>query len=215
MKNSRLIILTLSLGVLLLPACASNKEKQAQTHVAPPPAQTAEKSQDRNGIGEIIDAYEGKVVAKSAHATLVRVDKDLDHDGVTGKADKCPGTPKGAPVDENGCWNIQVIQFDLNSTELNPAGQSVLDAVSSVLHVNKAVKLSIEGHACSAGDNAAYNNYLSLQRAQAVKDYLISKGVDGARMSLTGYGANQPVKDNKTRAHRIQNRRVIINPITR
>ncbi|MBI9077612.1 MAG: OmpA family protein [Desulfatibacillum sp.] len=209
MKNCHAMILALILSLILLPACSTVKDKQAT------PAPTVPRASDKNegnGIGQLIEEYEGVVVAKSAHATLIHVDQDLDHDGVVGRDDKCPGTPQGAPVDGQGCWDIPAIHFELNSMEITPQGKAVLDAIVPVLANNPVLTLSVEGHTCNTGD-PDYNKDLSLRRAQAVKDYLVSQGVGGARMAVTGYGSNKPVKDQATRAHRIQNRRVEIVPI--
>ncbi|MDO4232665.1 MAG: OmpA family protein, partial [Lautropia sp.] len=65
------------------------------------------------------------------------------------------------------------------------------------------------GHTDSVG-NDAYNQRLSVRRAEAVKAYLVSKGVDPARVYTEGKGETQPVADNKTRDGRAQNRRVEI-----
>ena len=72
---------------------------------------------------------------------------------------------------------------------------------------NPSYKLSINGHTDNVG-NAEKNQKLSEDRAAAVKAYLESKGVDASRLSSAGFGQDQPVADNKTKAGRAKNRRV-------
>jgi OOP family OmpA-OmpF porin len=67
----------------------------------------------------------------------------------------------------------------------------------------------IEGHTDSNGADA-YNQRLSEQRAKAVRDYMVSMGIDPARLEAKGYGESQPVADNATPEGRAQNRRVVL-----
>jgi OOP family OmpA-OmpF porin len=65
----------------------------------------------------------------------------------------------------------------------------------------------IEGHTDTAG-NAASQQKISLQRAEAVRDYLVHKGIEGARLQVVGYGAKNPIDTNSTKEGRAKNRRV-------
>src|SRR6185503_3541494 len=99
------------------------------------------------------------------------------------------------------------ILFDLDSATLRPESKPVLDEVVHLLAAEAAWKLTIEGHTDSSG-TSAHNQTLSEQRAAAVKAYLVSQGVDTARLSTAGYGASRAVADNASELGRAQNRRV-------
>ena len=70
------------------------------------------------------------------------------------------------------------------------------------------MKIEIGGHTDNTGDKAR-NKALSQSRAKAVKDYLVSKGVDATRLSAIGYGDTKPLADNKTEEGRAKNRRTV------
>ncbi len=99
--------------------------------------------------------------------------------------------------------------FDFDKAVLKPAGKAKLDdLVSRVKGINLEVIIAV-GHTDSVGSDA-YNQKLSLKRAEAVKAYLVSKGIEKNRVYTEGKGEKQPVADNKTSAGRAKNRRVEI-----
>jgi len=99
--------------------------------------------------------------------------------------------------------------FDFDKAVLKPAGKSKLnDLVDKIKSINLEVIIAI-GHTDSVGPEA-YNQKLSVRRANAVKAYLVSKGVDKTRIYTEGKGESQPVADNKTKEGRAKNRRVEI-----
>lgn len=99
--------------------------------------------------------------------------------------------------------------FDFDKAVLKPEGKAKLDDLSSKLSgINLEVIIAV-GHTDSVGTDA-YNQKLSIRRAEAVKAYLQSKGVEANRIYTEGKGEKQPVADNKTSAGRAQNRRVEI-----
>ena len=83
----------------------------------------------------------------------------------------------------------------------------VVKDASATLKEYPELKLTIRGHSDSTGKRE-HNVELSRKRAQAVKDYLTGKGIDGARLKVEGIGPDEPVADNKTRAGRAKNRRI-------
>ncbi len=97
--------------------------------------------------------------------------------------------------------------FDFDKSVVKPEGKARLDdLVSKVADIDLEVVIAV-GHTDSIG-SAKYNQALSVRRAEAVKAYLVSKGIDAARVYTEGKGLTQPVADNKTRAGRAKNRRV-------
>ena len=99
--------------------------------------------------------------------------------------------------------------FDFDKAVLKPAGKSKLnDLVAKVKGINLEVIIAV-GHTDSVGSDA-YNQKLSVRRAEAVKAYLVSKGIEKNRIYTEGKGEKQPVADNKTKEGRAKNRRVEI-----
>lgn len=99
--------------------------------------------------------------------------------------------------------------FDFDKSVLKPAGKEKLDDLTGkIKDINLEVIIAV-GHTDSVGSDA-YNQKLSVRRAEAVKAYLVSKGIEKSRVYTEGKGEKQPVADNKTAAGRAQNRRVEI-----
>ncbi|MNQ56577.1 Outer membrane porin F precursor [compost metagenome] len=99
--------------------------------------------------------------------------------------------------------------FDFDKATLKPEGKSKLDELAAQLGgINLEVIIAV-GHTDSVGTDA-YNQKLSVRRADAVKAYLVNKGVESNRVYTEGKGEKQPVADNKTAEGRAKNRRVEI-----
>ncbi len=99
--------------------------------------------------------------------------------------------------------------FDFDKAVLKPEGKKSLDELTSKLgDMNLEVIIAV-GHTDSIGTDA-YNQKLSIRRAESVKAYLQSKGIDANRVYTEGKGEKQPVADNKSSAGRAKNRRVEI-----
>jgi len=99
--------------------------------------------------------------------------------------------------------------FDFDKAVLKPAGKASLDAlVADLSKVNVETVIAV-GHTDATGSDS-YNQRLSIRRVEAVKAYLVSKGVPADRIKTEGKGESQPVASNQTREGRAQNRRVDI-----
>lgn len=142
-------------------------------------------------------------------AAPVFADKDID--GVADSQDVCPGTLTGAVVDPRGCassWILQGVRFEHDRDILTTDSKVILDQVASQLIAQKTERrIQIMGHTDASGPTS-YNRQLSQQRAEAVLNYLVSKGVDSAKLSAVGRGESQPIADNATAEGRSKNRRV-------
>lgn len=130
---------------------------------------------------------------------------DYDADGINNCIDKCPQTPKGAHVNQFGCWIVDV-KFDNDKSDIKPYYYEELDNAVMVINHNPGVHIEVQGHTSNTG-SAAHNQKLSERRAQAVKDYLSRAHANG-RITAKGYGLTQPIDNNETEAGRANNRRV-------
>ena len=99
------------------------------------------------------------------------------------------------------------IRFDVNKATIKPESMGVINSIYGLLHDHPELKLSVEGHTDSDGDEAM-NQTLSEKRAQAVVDQLISLGIDGSRLTSKGWGETKPVAVNSTSEGKAANRRV-------
>ena len=122
-----------------------------------------------------------------------------------------PVKPKPAPVAEKVTLAADVL-FDFDKAVLKNEGKAKLDDLAAkVKAINLEVVIAI-GHTDSIGSDA-YNQKLSVRRAESVKSYLVSKGVEPNRVYTEGKGKKQPVASNKTKDGRAKNRRVEIEVI--
>lgn len=151
---------------------------------------------------------------------------DRDHDGITDDRDRCPDQPEtyNGTDDEDGCPErgrplvslegdqiriLQQVNFATNSDRIVGARSfQVLDAVVAVLRAHPEIAhVEIQGHTDNRG-NAEHNRDLSQRRANAVRAYLISRGIEESRLSARGYGPDRPLESNSTARGRARNRRV-------
>jgi OOP family OmpA-OmpF porin len=163
---------------------------------------------------------------------------DSDGDGVFDYKDKCPGTPPGRKVDADGCElpapaaapapapvaappaalapepapapvmpDLKGANFDFDQADIREDDFANLDHSVTTLKEWGDVKVEVAGHTDSIGTDE-YNMGLSVRRADAVRMYLIDKGIAADRLTVKGYGESQPIADNATQEGRFQNRRV-------
>ncbi|MES2952193.1 MAG: OmpA family protein [Pseudomonadota bacterium] len=119
-----------------------------------------------------------------------------------------PPPPPPPPVASKVTYAADAF-FDFDKAVLKPEGKAKLDdLVGKVKGINLEVIIAV-GHTDSVGTDA-YNQKLSVQRSEAVKAYLVSKGIEKSRVYTEGKGEKQPVADNKTTEGRSKNRRVEI-----
>jgi outer membrane protein OmpA-like peptidoglycan-associated protein len=102
---------------------------------------------------------------------------------------------------------LEGVNFDFDKAVIRPQDYPILDQNIVALKEWGDVDVEVAGHTCSIGTEE-YNLGLSLRRAEAVRNYLVSKGVSADRLTVRGYGESRPVASNDTREGRAQNRRV-------
>ena len=148
---------------------------------------------------------------------------DADGDGVCDNADLCPDTPKGREVDAKGCpveksgaeadQKFEDVHFAFDRSDLSPYAQSLLDHAAAVISELSALypslRVNVAGHTDSVGTDG-YNQGLSERRANAVRQYLVGKGVEGKRIDTTAYGEARPKATNENAEGRALNRRAEI-----
>jgi outer membrane protein OmpA-like peptidoglycan-associated protein len=156
--------------------------------------------------------------AGSAAAGLASQDPaaDTDQDGVPDIIDLCPGTGAGIAVEATGCVAgatilLAGVDFHSDSQELTGAAQRSLDHIAGILNQLPELRMEVAGHTGTSGD-PSFNQWLSLQRAEAVVDYLVAKGVSEERLSAAGYGGQQPVSSETTPEAMRMNRRIELRP---
>lgn len=147
---------------------------------------------------------------------------DNDEDGHADASDECPGEAETANgfEDEDGCPDevpdrvaqyigvIEGIRFGNASARIQGArSRAILDQAAAILKEYPSVHIRISGHSDNRG-NAARNVALSRARADAVKWYLVDRGIEHTRLLTMGYGPERPIADNGTAAGRAKNRRI-------
>lgn len=149
--------------------------------------------------------------------------KDTDEDGVIDLIDRCVEVP--GPAENEGCPEIFVdqetvdqaakgINFNTGKSTVSAEVSTILDNVAGILNQNENLqfRFSIEGHTDNTGSDVR-NMELSQARANAVKSYLVDKGVDANRLKTKGFGETAPIDSNTTKDGRFNNRRVEINEV--
>ncbi len=103
--------------------------------------------------------------------------------------------------------DLKGINFESNKATLTASSKETLDQAVLILKKRANIQVEVAAHTDSGG-KASYNEYLSGLRANAVKDYLVSHGIEASRVTAKGYGEAYPIADNRTREGRAKNRRV-------
>jgi outer membrane protein OmpA-like peptidoglycan-associated protein len=146
---------------------------------------------------------------------------DTDGDGVNDEEDKCPNV--AGPKENHGCPVVKAdvvkkinltaknIFFVTGKSELKPVSKTQLMEIVKIMNEDKNIKLSVNGYTDNVG-SVDSNQKLSEERANAVRDFLMAKGIAAERMRAQGFGVTNPVASNATAAGRQQNRRVELIP---
>jgi len=181
-------------------------------------AQGCPKDSDGDGVYDGIDKCPD--TPRGAIVDAQGCPKDSDGDGVYDGIDKCPDTPRGTPVNADGCPKaaplfepgrrtliLEGVFFEFNKATLLPRSEETLDRVARSLLDWPEVRIEVAGHTDWIGSDA-YNQDLSRRRAQAVREFLLARGVPAERMTAQGYGESRPIADNHSDEGRSKNRRV-------
>jgi outer membrane protein OmpA-like peptidoglycan-associated protein len=148
-------------------------------------------------------------------------DPDNDKDGIPDANDKCPNEPetKNGYQDEDGCPDevpeavkkftgvIKGITFRRNSADVKASSFPLLKEAVKTFKEYPALRIEISGHTSNEGKRE-FNVKLSKKRAESVKAFLTSAGVEESRVLTVGYGPDKPIEDNTTKAGQEKNRRI-------
>jgi OOP family OmpA-OmpF porin len=167
-----------------------------------------------NMAGFVEGIFLAKSAPKPVPMAVAPKPLDSDNDGVADSQDQCPNTPLGFAVDGKGCLASasSMVLFSFNSADIRSKASPVLNEMAEIMKKNPELNGRIDGYADSTG-NEAYNIELSERRAKAVKDFLVSRGIDPERLSTKGFGDSDPVASNDTKEGRSKNRRVELKPV--
>lgn len=148
-------------------------------------------------------------------------DPDNDGDKIPDVRDQCPNEPEDmdGDADEDGCPDLlakvdgckisvdEKVFFARNRWKVDAKSFALLNDVSTILQNHREITLEIAGHTDSRGSER-YNLRLSQQRVDAVRTYLLGRGIAATRLTSVGYGESTPIDSNQNAAGRARNRRV-------
>lgn len=189
---------------------------------------------DGDGVVDSKDKCPNTPAGRKVNADGCELDRDGD--GIVDGDDKCPDvyakTPNGCPLPVAAPAEVKPaadyatttttpaaiprrlvlegVNFDFDKSTLRPEDIAIIDQNAADLKEWGDIDVEVSGHTDSRGSDK-YNMGLSLRRAEAVRDYLITKGISADRLTAKGYGESQPLESNDTDDGRFKNRRVELN----
>lgn len=205
----RLRACALAATVLLAAGCADMSERQKGTAVG---------AGVGAGVGAVIGsatggrAGTGAVIGGALGAVAGNLWSKRMEDRRTAMEQATRGTNVEVTRTEDNQLKLNIpndISFDTGSAAIKPPLRAVLDPFANSLRDDPSARLMIVGHTDNTGSDAI-NNPLSVERAQSVRDYLVTRGVAASRVETAGRGDREPVASNATEAGRAKNRRVEI-----
>lgn len=189
----------------------------------------AEADSDKDGVVNSKDKCPNTPIGRKVNADGCELDRDGD--GIVDGDDKCPDvyakTADGCPLaavkpaadysaNETAPAAIpkrlvlEGVNFNYDKSTLRPEDIAIIDQNAADLKEWGDIDVEVSGHTDSRGSDE-YNMSLSLRRAEAVRDYLITKGISADRLTAKGAGESEPIADNNTDEGRFKNRRVELN----
>jgi outer membrane protein OmpA-like peptidoglycan-associated protein len=172
---------------------------------------------DADGVVDSADKCPATTAGEKIDVAGCPLPKDSDVDGVHDPVDRCPRTPAGERVDTNGCpvlFNetqrtlvLQGVSFETGSPVLTAQARAALERIVVSLAAQPGLRVEVAGYTDDRGSSVT-NLRLSRARADAVRGYLIERGVGPDQLTAQGYGESDPIDTNATAVGRARNRRV-------
>jgi outer membrane protein OmpA-like peptidoglycan-associated protein len=176
---------------------------------------------DKDGVPDAEDACPDVAGSRNADPKKNGCPGDRDGDGIADDKDACPdekgpadpdpqknGCPKDVRVTEGQIVILQQVEFDTGKATIRAVSNGLLDNVANVLREHPEIaRVEVQGHTDNRGSNEQ-NTVLSQQRADAVLNALVKRGIDKGRLTAQGYGPTKPIMSNVTTMGRQKNRRV-------
>ena len=175
---------------------------------------------DGDGVPDYLDECPNTPATAHGFVDAKGCPLDTDNDGIPDYMDECPYSVGSAS--NNGCPEVTpgvqellnaaryAMQFNNGKATLKPSSHTILDQLAQAFIEHPDYIVDIQGHTDNTG-NRKFNLDLSERRAQAVRNYLIGKDVPPTQLTAHGYGPDQPVSDNSTKAGRAENNRIEFN----
>ncbi len=204
---------------LALLACACAKTAGPEVRTPEPVVVPEPVIEPSDGDGDGVTDDQDACPAAPGPAPGGCPDPDTDKDGIPDAADTCVTEPEtwNKYEDGDGCpdqlpqnvssyiGTIEGVFFASGKATINPKSWSSLDSTVAVLREYPSVRVEASGH---TDDREKAPAKLALRRAQAVRDYVVERGVAAGRVDVRGAGADEPIGDNSTAKGRAKNRRV-------
>lgn len=206
-QTTRIAATAIALAAALATGCADMSERQKGTAVgagigavagAAVGSATGGKAGTGAVVGGALGAVAGNIWSRRMEEKRAAMERATQGTGIDVARTQDNQLKVNVPSD---------ISFDVGRADIKPNMRPVLDQFAQGL--DQSMHVRIIGHTDSTGSDAI-NDPLSLERANAVKRYLESRGVAGGRIDTTGRGEHEPIADNSTEAGRAKNRRVEI-----
>lgn len=170
-----------------------------------------------------VSACTTQIIDMTPEPTVQKFDlSDSESDGVIQARDDCPETFSGAKINNNGCANEEVgilrekllVNFSNDSYLVSPEFLPEVKKLAAVMQEFPSLKLTIEGHTSKQG-KAEYNKRLSRQRAEAIKNILVTRfAIEQSRIKTIGYGFERLLLEGDDDYINARNRRIVAETIT-
>ena len=209
MRKQHLTLLAASAAVLLATGCANMDDTQRRTATgagvgALAGAVIGSATGGSAGTGAVVGAGVGALGTYIWSQNMERQKREME------QATQGTGIAVTQTADNQLKLDIPSdLSFDSGRYDIKPALHAVLDRFATTLNQNPVTTVRVVGHTDNVGSDAV-NNPLSVNRAAATRDYLVSRGVAGNRIAIDGRGSREPIADNATAAGKARNRRVEI-----
>jgi len=208
-RPTRLALSTLAAAALLSAGCADMSERQKGTAIGAGAGVAAGAA-----IGSVTggSAGTGAAIGGVLGAVAGNLWSKRQEDRRKAMEQATQGTNVEVTRTQDNQLKINIpndISFDVGSAAIKPQLRAVLDPFVSSLQGDPSAQITIVGHTDSTGSDA-FNNKLSIERADSVRDYIVTRGVAAGRVATAGRGDREPIADNNTEAGRAKNRRVEI-----